>query len=216
MTNLKTYKAIDLVEKILEFRAMTPNSKEWNFTALRSNPPRYIRLQQIVSLMNALVGQRTIKISSEKENFLSKSRPQVQIKALLSGNFIKERTIIDYKETIPFINDYLRDNKKGDYIAREIQLNDLVEVYQILINYKNKLGDLLNFNSGWLEAPSAISFAIYLTNSITNNLADKCKDLDKALELLINPKGLTFTEKELKKKYNYPSENLDDVDLDNI
>ena len=61
---------------------------------------------------------------------------------------------------------------------------------------------------------TSIKFTYWITDSISNNLLEKCTDLNKALELILNPKGLTFTEDVLIKKYNYPVDNLKEIDLD--
>jgi hypothetical protein len=88
--------------------------------------------------------------------------------------------------------------------------------FQQLITYKKELRRLLEFNSGWVEASSMTSrFSIYLTNSITNNLKDKYSELDKALELFVNPRKLSFTEEELITRYNFPTDNLNEVDMEN-
>lgn len=51
----KTYSAIDLLDKVLEFIEMTPNSNEWNLQSLKSNLPRQIRFRQIEALLNAFL-----------------------------------------------------------------------------------------------------------------------------------------------------------------
>ncbi|MGZ3834290.1 MAG: hypothetical protein ACXVB0_12255, partial [Mucilaginibacter sp.] len=80
---------------------------------------------------------------------------------------------------------------------------------------KRQIRNLLTFNSGWLEASSTTSlFSIFLTNSISNNLIGKYDELDKALELFINPKSLIFTEEELIAKFNFPTEDLSSIDAD--
>lgn len=60
------------------------------------------------------------------------------------------------------------------------------------------------------------SFTIHITDSISNNLTNKYKDLDKALELIINPNELIFTKEELIVRFNYPIDNLVDVDYEYI
>jgi hypothetical protein len=54
-----------------------------------------------------------------------------------------------------------------------------------------------------------------LTNSISSNLENTFEELDQTLELFINPKKLQFTEQELIDKYNFPKEDLHQIDLDN-
>jgi hypothetical protein len=55
MPKTKIYKGLDLLAKVLEFNAMTPNKEHWNEGALKNNPPRLIRLKQIQSLAQAFL-----------------------------------------------------------------------------------------------------------------------------------------------------------------
>jgi hypothetical protein len=109
--------------------------------------------------------------------------------------------------------------RKGGDISDERQMHvmRLVMPYQTLVRYKRQLVELFKFNSGWIEASSYSSrFSIYLTDSITQNLEGKLSVLDRALELFINPKELAFTEEELVVKYKFPTENLREIDIDNM
>jgi hypothetical protein len=66
MKHDKTYKGIDLLEKILEFKEMTPNENDWNYKSLDYNEPRLIRLQQIHALLKAfglMDTQKTIEFN---------------------------------------------------------------------------------------------------------------------------------------------------------
>ena len=74
---------------------------------------------------------------------------------------------------------------------------------------------MMTFHTTWIEAGTIpLRFSIYLTKSISENLAGKYDDLDKILGLLIDPNGLSFTEEELIADFNYPKEDLLDVDID--
>lgn len=214
MTQSKLYTGKDLLDKIFEFKAMTPNSMEWNLNALKSNPPRYIRLQQIESLIGAFFEQKNTSLL-DKAKALFTDKKNISLQSILNGDFIKERTIVDYTETITFMKNIVKEKEGEIDENKEIHLAHLIMPYQQLIKYKQQLIDLLSFNAGWLEASSiSARFSIYLTNSISVNLLDKFTNLDKALELFINPKGLSFTEDELKAAYKFPLDNLNDVDLD--
>jgi hypothetical protein len=215
MEQSKTYKGVDLLDKIFEFIAMTPNATELKSNALKANPPRYIRLRQIESLVRAFFGrQEEVNLVGKIKN-LFVDEELITIKDILSGDFIKKREISDYTELVDFINGFVKEKEGASDEEGEIRLRMLVMPYQQLVEYKKQLIRLLDFNSGWLEASSVTSrFSIYLTNSVSNNLAGKFSDLDTALELFINPKGLMFTEDELKKNYGFPVENLSDIDID--
>ena len=215
MAQPKFYKGIDLLDKIFEFIAMTPNSTNWNLNALKSNPPRYIRLQQIESLVKAFFEPRQASSLLEKATALLTVKKGVTIQNILSGQFIKERTTSEYTELINFIKNIVKEKEGVMGQEREVHVMELIMPYQHLIRYKRQLIELLSFNSGWLESGSVTSrFSIYLTDTISNNLVDKFNDLNTALELFINPKQLSFSEDELKSKYKFPTENLSEVDID--
>ena len=215
MTQPKIYKGIDLLDKIFEFIAMTPNSNEWNLNALKSNPPRHIRLQQIESLIIAFFEQEQNTNLLDKAKALFTAKKGLTIQNILAGDFIKERTTSDYNELITLIKNVVREKEGAIDEEREVHVMNLLMPYQQLIKYKRQLIELLSFNSGWLESSSVISrFSIYMTNSISSNLVDKFSDLDKALELFINPKQLVFTQDELITRYKFPKENPIDVDMD--
>ena len=215
MAQSKIYKGVDLLDKIFEFIAMTPNSAEWKSEALKSNPPRYIRFRQIESLVRAFLGQKENVGFIGKIKGIFNNEEILTIQNVLSGDFINERTISDYAELIIFIKEFVKEKESIFGAERELSLGMLVMPYQQLIKYKQQLVGLLNFNSGWLESSSVTSrFSIYLTNSVSRNLTEKFGDLDMALELFVNPKRLIFTEDELKAKYRFPTENLSDIDID--
>lgn len=215
MTDQNEYTAIDLLDKVFDFIEMTPIKSQWDVSALKSNPPRLIRFKQIESLLNAFLKNESKPglIDNVKSFFYSSAKPTIH--SFLSGNFINQREPSDYVSTIKFIKDYVKNN--GTYFdeTREISLRELAFIYPKLLNYRRQLRSILTFNSGWLEASSTGSqFSILVTNSVSKNLVGKYSDLDKSLELLINPKGLTFTEIELINRFNYPTENLNKIDAD--
>lgn len=211
----RTYKGIDLLEKILEFVEMTPNSKEWNVIKLASNPPRKIRLKQIESLISAFYNDCENKNPSNKSLSTLFNKKEVDIKSILSGEFIALKTIDDYKPTTEFINNFVKNHIDSSDVEKEIHLNELIFIYTQLLEYKKRIRNLVKFNSGWIEAGSTASqFSILLTNSITKNLEDKYNELDKTLELIINPNELTFSEQELIDRYDYPSESLFDIEME--
>ena len=65
---MKIWTVKDLLNNTLEFRAMTPNSNEWNERSLKHNKPRLIRFKRINSLLKAFELTRTEK---QKNNFWS-------------------------------------------------------------------------------------------------------------------------------------------------
>lgn len=216
MQQTKTYKGIDLLEMIFEFCEMTPDSKLWTENALQKNQPRLIRLKQIGSLINAFFYDNTTANFIEKAKKIFSNNKNETIHTILSGDFLKKQDIRDFSELIELMKVIVKANEKLEREEREIHIGNLIMPYQQLINYKKELRRLLTYNSGWLEASSMTSkFSIYLTNSISNNLIDKYSELDRALELFVNPKKLSFTEEELIAKYSFPKDNLHEIDMEN-
>jgi hypothetical protein len=215
MTDNNNYNAVDLLNKILEFEVMTPSKGEWSLEALKSNPPRQIRLRQIISLINAFLTTLPNINYIAKEISLPLNNPKLLIESFLAGDFIQQKRIEDYASTIKFMKDFV---KKTYFHYREssiVDLLDLAFIFPELVDYKRRLQKILTFNEGWIEANStAAQFSIQITSSISRHLESGCSDLDKALELLINPKGLYFTRGELINRFNFPSENLSEIDLD--
>ena len=217
MIQTKTYRGIDLLDKIFEFTAMTPDQNQWNSAVLKSNPPRQIRFRQIQSLIQAFFGQTTKNGFLDKaKSFFGKSNAEcITIQAILSGDFINSKTLDDYTKLIDFIKELVKEHEADIDDSRSMHVGKLIMPYQKLVKYKRQLIEMLTFNSGWLESGSYTSrFSIYLTNEITLNLENKYSRLDNALELFINPKELTFLETELVDHYKYPTENLSDIDIE--
>ncbi len=178
---------------------MTPDKEAWNYEALQSNPPRYIRLQQIEALMKA---------------FFADDPKEITIQSFLSGEFIKDRDIEQYENTIEYVKESL-EIYQSSFPTREIRLPGLAFVFHVLVDYKRLVRNLVTFNSRWLEASMSVAhFSIYLTESISENLRGKYDDLDTTLELFINPKLCTFTIEELIEKYGYPKDDLDSIDIE--
>jgi hypothetical protein len=213
METTKRYNGIDLLDKILEFVAMTPDENEWNYKSLSTNKPRKIRLQQVHSLLKAFSLIRNKNLFEKTTNYFNPDL-KVEIKSIINGDFIKNRELEEFKELTDFAKQFLQKNNFSG--ERPISFHELGFIYPKMIDYKIKLREIIDFNSGWLEASSTFSiFHIMLTNSISSNLKDKFNDLDHTLELFINPKKLLFTEQELIEQFNFPTEDLNQIDMDN-
>ncbi len=211
----KTYTAIDLLDKVFEFTEMTPNPKEWKLDALFLNPPRRVRLQQVEALLKAFCVPDAEPGFFNKVKTIFSDQSKISIEAFLKGDFIKKRTIDEYSPVVRFIEDFVRNKVEDSRRDRNIYIEELAFIFPKLIDFKRQLRWLLTYNSGWLEAGSKTAlFSIYLTNDVAQNLVGKYDQLDKAITLFINPKQLTFTKAELIEKYNFPTESLEDVDMD--
>jgi hypothetical protein len=207
MTQDKIYSGIDLLNKVIDFTELTPEESNWNLNALTNNPPRYVRLKEIEALLSAF---------SEFSNQLVADPFVWTINNFLTGEFIKQRKIEEYSETIEFMQKYLISHGKIRGENSEIKIGELAFIFPFLVNYKRQTKKLFDYNSGWLAGGQTVRFMISMTNNITSCLNDKLSDLDHTLELFINPKGFTFTESLLFEKYNYPTDDLEEIELNYI
>ena len=214
MSNQRIFSGIDLLNQVLEFTEMVPDSKQWTLSSVKSNPPRYIRLQQIQSLLNAFFSNSTKKNFPEKTRDFLSGNPSITINSFLIGEFIKLQSREDHALTFQFMREFVEKHVPGYITSEELHTAKLRFVFQKLVDYKRLLRQILEFNSGWIESGSVVAqFSIYLTASISKNLDGNYTQLDKVLELFINPKGLSFTEDELISKYNYPKQSLEEIDI---
>ena len=207
MNQNSEFTAIDLLDKVLEFTSMSPDSRSWNLDALQSNPPRLIRFLQIDSLLKAFffLGNNPSGIS------------RISLESFLEGDFILDSDLSDYEETIQFIKNFMREETHDTSETSRIDLDELEFIYSRLLSFKKQLRKITNFNSDVVEASSiSARFSYLLTSSVSKSIAEKPTKLDKTLEILINPKGLTFSAEELISKYHYPTEDLIDIDIDNM
>lgn len=210
MTKNKTYKGIDLIEKIIEFTAMTPDSATWTYNSLKENEPRLIRLKQIDSLISAFIPEIKNTNLTEKLTGLLSSK-KTKLMKVVNGEFIENRSLDAY---IAFTN--LIKQEAESSTLNKIDITDIKNTFILLMSYKKNLRQLINFNNDWLEVSRITSlFSIKLTNKISSNLLGQYDELDKVLELIINPKNLSFSETELISNYNFPKDDLDEIDLDN-
>jgi hypothetical protein len=214
-TYLKTFTAIDLLDKTIEFTTLVPGASLWKESALKENSPYLLRFRQIQSLIKAFFGQKAPTNFMQKAKALFTSEPSVTIQSLLSGAFIPIRDVEQYNSTAEFIKAIVKEKEPLVDMQPSINLDKLTLVYQYLIDYKKNLSALLLFNTGQLKEGSIASrFTGYITSSITEQVRGKYNQLDEALELLINPHGDTFTEEQLRSEYNYPAQDLREVEAD--
>jgi hypothetical protein len=212
---MKIWTTKDLLNKLLEFRAMTPNSDKWNETSLKHNEPRLIRFRRINSLFKAfeLKDKKNEKTNfwsllseNSKENELSKD----EIIGFFEGNFITTRESIKYPNSQKLIE------KEKAFDSDSFKNRDIYQFYHHLMKYRIKVESVLNYNSGVIEA-SSLGFrsAISLTNELNDELNIKIEKIDEILFEIINPNKLKFDENLLIKEYGFPKDDLDSIDIEN-
>ncbi len=214
---MKNWTTKDLLNAAFDFRGMVPDSSAWNEQSLIHNKPRLIRFRRLNSLFKAFElfevekQEKSIwSIFKEKKN--NNDLKKVNISSIFNGNFIFHRGEFEYteiKEIIEKEKVFESDNFSG--------LKDIYFFYSNLIKYRYKIENVLIHNSGVLEA-SSLGFrsAISLTDDFNNNIRNKIDEIDELLFQIINPKGLSFNKEILINEYNFPTDDLDAIDLDNF
>lgn len=196
---------------------MTPDQKDWHYEAIRHNPPREVRYRQIEALMKAFLldddGQDLALITRSR----FREGHDTIIAAFLSGNFINVRSEETYAQLWEQMMQYVAAHEDGLKETRGPSNDQLAFIFPKMMRYRQKLYSVMTFNSGWLEAGFASArYSIYITDEINKNLVGKEQELDQALCVFIDPKQRSYTMEELVQKFNYPTENLHEIDMDHI
>jgi len=212
MGHQRVYTAVDLVEKAIQFEALTPNPALWKEGLLKDNPPRLLRLQQINALCRALFTEKRDDFLGRAKSFLFEPRIP-SLKKLLSGAFLKGRDVSAYEQLIKEMKDTVRE--KEGHLGETGQLTHahLTEVYQRLLRYKKQLVALEHFNEGEkVKKTVGLRFSVYLTDEVSQAIKLGAQPLDKALALLVDPQSVSLTREELQLHYGYPKEDIKEID----
>ena len=190
-----------LLNKVFEFTSMTTDESEWSLELQKDNPPRLIRLQQIEILLNIYL--RELKNNSTLND---------KINYLLKGSFIQQRNIKNYQDCFAEMDNLI--GQSGYKAPKEKEWNwyDLQENYLEVISYKKQLYQLLNINDGIMEMSYHHSYSVLLTDTI--NATINTKPIDEFLALVIDPKKSAFSKNELIRQFDYPVEDVYEVDID--
>lgn len=194
------YTAYDFLSKYYEFKGLVPNNDEWSVESLSDNPPRLYRFLELQSLMKAFnLGDNLIKDFAHQ-------------------GFLTKRSTADFKPIIKDIEDYamndeLEKSLKQFKSYRKYQ-GDMV--YNYFFRFSEAMRNMLNFNSGVLEAGLVESrYFIRKTQHVLNTIdISKLKEIEDLIVLIIDPKKQTFTKGELVNKYEFPDVDLQSIDSD--
>lgn len=203
MTTPYTYTAHDLLDKVLKFTAMTPDTDQWHLYRQRDNQPRLVRLQQIDALMMALVPEsRYMKEVGHR------------IETILSGDFITQRNEGQYTALLDEIRRTIDNSRFVGFGKREINVSDLQYYYCDLLHYHIKLQQLFRHNSGVMEMSFAYCFPYLVTEAVSDAIGPMAVDIARLLAGFIDPQAQGFTLEELIAGYNYPTDDLSQIDVD--
>lgn len=191
------YKVNYLLHRFLKLMKEIPDRKKWEKSLYPEKDGRYIKLIILESLMKAFEVDCDVK-ELDIGKFISK-KPEHLYEALIDKIAEDIETIctsnIQHTKALKIFLE-----KKG-FLKRDLQ-----QVYSFLFRFYINLKSILNYNAGWLEAGSTGSqYLIHKVNQILSSFErKKLRELEEIICETIDPKNLTFTQKELVEKYDYP------------
>ncbi len=207
--NTNDWNTKDLIELVFKFVAMVPNRNDWNEKSLIYNEPRLIRFKRIISLLHAFgIAQPNTEVASLNT---SVNKTKNCIESFLSGDFILNREFIEYPNVKSLIENEvpLRFDKFNAYNVQSF--------YRHLMNYRMTIEETLQYNSSIMEASGlGVRASIRLTSELNKELLIKLEKIEIFLFEIINPENLNFDQDILINKFNFPKEDLFEIDIDNL
>jgi len=194
---MKSYSAKDIVKIYSELKDLTPDVNEWTEYALQNSKPRLIRLNQLIALKKAF------KIDCSWIEFEQ-------------GKFIKHIPIDSYthlkENIIKFKNTRSWNNQNFD----NLYYSDVIKTYRLFIEFiavELKLRNLISSYSMTYSLGQRYGFEKTKGYFISNN-NKKIESMMEDLSLIIDPTQTLFSETELISSFNFPKENLVEIDLE--
>lgn len=215
---MKIWTTKDLLYLILEFKGLVSNSNNWNEESLSFNQPRLVRFKRINALLMAFELTRSEKQKEKlwtgsigNKKFTEGEITQNEITPFLRGDFINKRESAEY----PNIRSLIEKVKMFE--SDSFETFDIYTFYHHIMKYRIEIDKILRHNNQVLVAGSlGLRTAISVTSSLNRELAKMVEKIEEILFEIINPKKLTFGEDSLIKEYDFPDEDLDEIDLENF
>jgi len=191
---------LTLIDKAIDIERMIVEKPDWTFERQKDNPPRLIRLKQLEVLLK-LFTPETYDVDIE-----------IGIKKLFNGDFILHREIKKYANVFAIMENAISLLKPSFRKESEWESKNLRFNYHYLMGFKREIDKIKCWNNGILEIDYKHLYQYVVTSEFINGLCTK--SIDDFLSLVIDPLGRTFTKDELIQDFNYPKEDIFDVDID--
>jgi hypothetical protein len=189
--NNETYTAKDVLDLYLEFEGMQPEQDTWDESNLQDNPPRFYRLKALGSLFRAFeLGD---------------------IKEFAVGAFVLKRKIEDYSSLIKQMKSELKTVtkfRKGE----QLTLNEIAFLFKRLLEYRRRWDDVTGFSSGLNACSAKYRYAFYKINQVKTEIQDKISPINDILSFIMSPVEKAISKEELVNQFDYPDEDLSDID----
>lgn len=203
MNNSPKHTALHLLEKVIEFTTMTSDPVEWSYEEQKGNPPRFVRLKQIHSLMNAF----------SPELMPSKDIRQ-SIENFFVGNFLTNRPVEEYSDLAGKIDKAIQNSRFSGAQKKKLDVFDLRSNYCNLMDYYLKMKSLINHNNGMMEISYPYMFSYIVTDSVSEVIKSKVEKISNLLVEFIDPMNHVYTEEEMVSLFNYPVVDLLEMDVE--
>jgi hypothetical protein len=190
MMNDRTYGAWDLLALFLELKGLTPDLGSWTETALKDNPPRLYRLQQLKALF------QVFGIPWELEAFLK-------------GDFIQ----FEDARYEPLLQELWQDLRGGEDGACR-QKKQLQPYFEMLFQYRMCVEHIFSFASDVLCASGLYRKAYFQAANVNRIIRKEIADIERILSTLVDPADRDFTKAQLVRDYAFPDVDLQKLDLD--
>jgi hypothetical protein len=203
------YRALDFLDKYLEFKGMTPNYEEWNEEALKDNPPRLYRFKQLKALMKAFEIGENLKEDFENGIFLENRNPKIFTKILDDIDIYVSQSEFEQKSS--------RAKRDMDRFQESIRMErGMIRIFQKFFQFIETTKKFLEFNNNWLSTGSIPArYTIYRTKLLIKSIdTSKLDEIKELISQMIDPKQQEFTFEELVQNYDYPNVDLSEIDAD--
>ena len=189
--NNRTITAHDLMIRFLELRLMTPNYDDWTEELLSDNPPRLIRLRQLVAMFQAFVipwGPRSfvhgmfIQPDTHRyDSLLSK----------LSAELLEGITDCDW-------TDHTRVQR----------------FFEVLFDYRIRVESVLSYSGNILTASGLFKLALDKICELSRIIENNIVNIDDIMAAMISPEMTTFSIEQMVRDYGYPDVDVYEIDAD--
>lgn len=192
----KVITANDFFKKLFELKILESDYASWKISKQRSNEPRYYRLLQITAILKYLDIQ--------------------SVQDFVSGKFLLKKDKVYYDNFLSEVRKYLKLKYRKD-INLKFRKSELREAFNSLMNYREIIQHLADYQSGVMEASGIYLWTYGKISDANSYLKSTINYTNKLLSRFINPrKEISIKVEELVKKYKYPDVDLKSIDMDNF
>lgn len=195
--------ALTLLETAADVQQMLPRAGEIPFIELQRNTSYTVRVAQLKVLIPLFIPE-----IAEIQHI------EDQLEAIDSGNFILRRDISVYSKLIEDMDAILEKSVPRFPKMQPWSILDIRNNFNYLKDYKEAVDKVLYYNAGILESYYQFHHAILQVENSNRNIA--ITEINNFLSLCIDPSGCSFSKQYLIDNFNYPQEDIRDVDLENM